>query len=137
MTEPQMWMSCSCVKTWCGFFVLCCTCVVWCGVLLCGVLLWWWCFVVCCGVYTSTCTRKNVGVLLVHTETLWMYTRRWVSSKKTHVELTLAPEVHQVTAGFKTFTLLYEARTLFRRCFSDLHAIAFSFFVLSFSMTTQ
>ena len=59
------------------------------------------CVPVCTG-NTSTCLI-HVDVLPVHTETFWMYTRRWVSSKKTHVELSLAPEAHHVTAGLYPF----------------------------------
>ena len=66
-----------------------CVCLRVCGIcVVCGV----WC--VWCGTLKNRPCVQNA---------LCVYTREWDSSKKTNIELSLAPEVHQVTAGSYPF----------------------------------
>ena len=80
-------------------FVLYCECgVERCGVVWCGVVL---CVAVCCCVFCCVVLCVCCVVCLVKPARLRVYWQHgWVSSKKTNVELSLAPEDHQVTGHF-------------------------------------
>ena len=87
--------------------VHCCVCVCvvtlsGCGALLCGVVVLLWCVRV-----LRVCMCVGCGVPAVSTfETPCVHSKRPLcsgsTSKKTHAEFSLAPEVHQVTAGSYT-----------------------------------